>query len=486
LSDIDDISSPSPARRIAGFVLGLAAFFAVLLTPPFTPEPEAQKVAAVTLLMAIWWISEAAPLAATALVPLVLFPILDVAGRQAAAAPYADPVIFLFLGGFILGAAMERSNLHKRAGLACVGAIGTTPRRLLGGVMIATALISMWVSNTATTAMMLPVAAAVLAFVESRGEALDPVSRRNLGAGLMLGVAYASSVGGLATLIGSPPNALLAGYMAREHGIEVGFAQWMLVATPISVVLLAAAWAILARLHPVRAALPDAAGMLAEERASLGRMSRAEWRVAAIFAATALAWITRPLFQDLAPGLSDAGIAVTAALILFLTPSGSGTGAGLVELSDLKRVPWDVLLLFGGGLSMAAAISSSGLAAYLGSLLHAAHAMPVVLMVVVLTAAMIFVTELTSNTASAATFLPIGGALALSMGADPLAFGVPLALAATCAFMLPVATPPNAIVYGSGRIALGQMMRAGLWLNLAAIIVISAAALGIAPAVFGR
>jgi len=473
-------------RRAAGLIIGLIALLVVLAAPTFTTEPVAQRVAAVTLLMAIWWITEAAPLAATALTPVVLFPILGVSDIAGAAAPYADPVIFLFLGGFLLGSAMERSNLHQRVGLACVGAIGATPRRLLAGVMIATAAISMWISNTATTAMMLPVAVAIIAFVESRGEKLNEADHRHLAAGLMLGVAYAASIGGLATLIGSPPNALLAGYMAREHGVEVGFAQWMLAAVPVSLVLLAVAWLLLSRLHPVRAAIPDAQGMLRRERDRLGPMSRAERRVAAVFAFTAGAWITRPLLQDLAPALSDAGIVLTAAMVLFLVPSTSAPGARLVELSDLKRLPWDVLLLFGGGLSMATAISGSGLAEDLGGLMQGARALPMPVTVIVLTAAMILITELTSNTASAATFLPIGGAMALAMGADPMTFALPLALAATCAFMLPVATPPNAIVYGSGRVALREMMRAGLRLNLIAVAVIVAAALTLGPLVFGR
>lgn len=479
-----DLPDASGRRRLTGLALGLVAFLGVLAAPSFTPQAEAQRVGAVALLMAIWWITEAAPLSVTALLPLMLFPFLGVADIEAVAAPYADPVIFLFLGGFILGAAIERCGLHNRVGLACATAMGTTPQRLLAGVMTATAVISMWVSNTATAAMMMPVAAAIVAIVERQAHSLDAPSRRNLGVSILLGVAYAASIGGLATLVGSPPNALLAGYMAREHGVEVGFVQWFLVAAPLSAVLLVVAWLVLARLYPVHLSSPGVREALVEERSRIGRMSTAEWRVAAVFVATALAWVLRPLIGDWLPGLSDAGVAVTAALSLFLLPSGVRRGARLAEIGDLKAAPWDVLLLFGGGLSLAAAISSSGLAVYLASLLQGAQALPLPMVVLLLTALVILVSELASNTASAATLLPIGGALALAMGADPLVLALPLAMGATCAFMLPVGTPPNALVYGSGRIAVGDMVRAGVWLNLSAVALITLAALVVAPMVF--
>lgn len=476
----------APGRRIVGLAAGAAAFAAILLAPDFGPSPQVKPVAAVTALMAIWWMLEAAPLAATALLPLVLFPALGVADVGEAAAPYADPVIFLFLGGFVLGAAMERSGLHKRVGLACAAAAGATPRRLVAGMLGATAFLSMWISNSATAVMMAPVAMAVLALAEAHGGRDDPAAHRNLGVALLLSVAYGASIGGLATLIGTPPNALLAGYMAREHGVEIGFAQWMLVGAPVALVLLVAAWFVLTTLFPSRLALPDARVLFREERTRLGRMSGAERRVAAVFALAAAAWITRPLLAAYAPWLSDTGIAIAAAVLMAILPAGGLSSERLVTETELKRLPWEVLTLFGGGLSLAAAISGSGLAAWLGELLGALGGLPAAAMVVAVTLAMIFLTELTSNTASAATFLPIGGALALAMGVDPIFLAIPLALAASCAFMLPVATPPNAIVYGGGLITVGQMSRAGLWLNLIGVAVISAAALVIAPVVFGR
>jgi sodium-dependent dicarboxylate transporter 2/3/5 len=474
-----------PARtKLIGLVLGVVAFLVVLAAPAFTPEPAAQRVAAVTLLMAIWWITEAAPLSVTALLPLVLFPVLGVSGVAAAAAPYADQVIFLLLGGFVLAAAMERCGLHRRAGLACVAAIGTTPRRLLAGVMIATAAISMWVSNTATTALMLPVAMSVLLFCENHCEAMDERSSHNLGAGLLLGVAYAAAIGGLGTLIGTPGGALMAGYVMREHGIEVGFAQYMMIGIPFMAVMLPLTWGLLCWRHPVTMTVPGAAEMLKRERDRFGPMSKAEWRVALVFLAAAIGWVFRPLLEPLIPGLSDAGVAITAALALFLLPSGSG--GRLAEAEDLRsKVPWDVLLLFGGGLSMAAAVSSSGLAAYLGDQLTGLRALPMLAILVLTASVPLLATQLTSNTATTATFLPVGGAVAVALGADPLIFCLAVTLAANCAFALPVGTPPNAMVYGTGRMTQQDMFRGGLLLLVVATAAITLATMVVAPLVFG-
>ena len=471
-------------RKAAGLAAALGAFAAIMLAPEFGPGPLVRPVAAVTVLMAILWMTEAAPLMITALLPIVLFPALGVSDVREAAAPYADPVIFLFLGGFVLGAAMERSGLHKRIGLGCAAAAGATPRRLVAGMLGATALVSMWVSNSAAAVLMAPVAMAILALTEDHGAGDDPVSHRNLAVSLLLAVAYGASIGGVATLIGTPPNALLVGYMAREHGVEIGFAQWMAVGVPVAGAMLAATWFVLTLTHPVRLTLPSAGALFRTERERLGAMSQAEIRVAIIFALAAFAWIFRPLLLPYLPWLTDTGVAIAAAIALAFTPAGGWQGERLVTGGELKRLPWEVLTLFGGGLSLAAAISSSGLAAWLGELLAVLDAWPVALLVVLVTLAMIFLTELTSNTASAATFLPIGGALALAIGADPLVMAVPLALAASCAFMLPVATPPNAIVYGAGHITIGQMVRAGLWLNLIGAAVISLVVMTLGRVVF--
>ncbi len=470
--------------KIVGLALGVLAFLIVLALPPFTQEPAAQKVAAVVLLMAIWWITEAVHQSVTALLPLALFPILGVSNMAEAAAPYADQVIFLFLGGFVLAAAMERCGLHRRAGLACVAAIGHTPKRLLLGIMIATAGISLWVSNTATTALMLPVALAVLAFVEDNAPDLDETSRHNLGASLMLGVAYAAGVGGLGTLIGSPGNALMAAYLAREHQVEVSFARYLLIGIPYVLIMLPACWAVLCWRHPVAMNIPDAGAMLDRERRRAGPMSKAEIRVSIIFALTALAWVFRPLIAEVVDGLTDAGIAIIAALALFLLPAGNGEK--LAEGSDIKKLPWDVLLLFGGGLAMAGAISSSGLAAWLGQLLTTADALPLPAIVALLIMVIVGVTQLASNTATTATFLPVGGAIAIGLGADPLICCMAVMLAAGSDYMLPVGTPPSAMVYATGRMTLQDMFRAGLVLNIITVPLLMIIALVVVPLVFGR
>lgn len=483
--EFQDRSAKAEGRgRLAGLALALGAFVAILLAPDFGSGPAVRPVAAVTVLMAILWMSEAAPLVITALLPLVLFPALGVSDIREAATPYADPVIFLFLGGFVLGAAMERSGLHKRIGLGCAAAAGATPRRLVAGMLGATALISMWISNSASAVLMMPVALAILALAQDHGGREDPVSLRNLGIALLLAVAYGASIGGMATLIGTAPNALMAGYMAREHGVEIGFGQWMMIGVPVALLLLAGAWLVLTTLNPVKLTLPEASVLFREERARLGAMTTAEKRVSIVFALAAFAWVFRPLLTPYAPWLNDTGIAIAAAAALAFLPSGQAPGDRLVTEAELKRLPWGVLTLFGGGLSLAAAISSSGLAAWLGELLSILGGWPVAALIVLVTVAMIFLTELTSNTASAATFLPIGGALALAIGVDPMLFALPLAIAASCAFMLPVATPPNAIVYGGGLISIAQMSRSGLWLNLIAAAVLSMAALIAVPLVF--
>lgn len=473
--------------RTYGLFVGLGLLAATfVIAPPAEMPAQAWRMAGITLLMAAWWITEALPIPATALVPLALFPVLDIATMRETAAPYADPVIFLFLGGFIIGTAMQRWALHKRIGLRAITLMGTAPARLVGGFMLSTALLSMWISNSATAIMMLPVAVSVLALLDRNGD-MDETSRSNLGVVLMLAVAYGASIGGLGTLIGTPPNALLAAYMAREHGITIGFAQWMVLGVPLAGIMLAGTWWILIRRYPLRqGGGADATQLVRSELEKLGTMTQAERRVAVIFCLTAFAWITRPLYSGHVPAIDDTAIAIAGALALFLLPSGMPEGGRLMAWDDLKVLPWGVLILFGGGLSLAAAISASGLAAWLGSTMVVLAGWPAILIIAAATLAMIFLTELTSNTASAATFLPVGGAMAAGIGFDPLALTVPLALAASCAFMLPVATPPNAIVFSSGRIRIAQMAQAGLWINLFASVAIVAVAYPVATWLFGK
>lgn len=452
-------------RAHFGLVGGPLLCAAMLLTaPPDDMALLAWRTAAVGVLMAVWWVTEALPIAATALVPIVLLPVLGIADVAAATAPYANPVIFLFLGGFLIAMALERCGLHRRLALAILSMVGTRPANLILGFMTATALLSMWVSNSATVVMMLPMATSVLALSRDGGD-------RSGGAfevALLLGIAYAASIGGLGTLIGTPPNALLAGFMSTTYGVEIGFLQWMVLAVPIVLVALPFAWILLTRwLFPVGSE-PVAGGaeILRNARRAQGPVSRAEWTVGAITVLTATAWVARPLVEPWAPAVTDTGIAIAGGLLLFMVPLTWRPLRVALTWTDAERLPWSVLILFGGGLSLAAAIQQTGLAGWIGGELSALGGWPVLVVILAVTTVVIFLTELTSNTATAAAFLPVVGSLAVGIGADPLLLAIPAALAASCAFMLPVATPPNAIVYGTGALTIPQMAHAGLWLNL--------------------
>jgi sodium-dependent dicarboxylate transporter 2/3/5 len=458
----------------------------LLLPPPEGLALAPWRVAAVAMLLAIFWLSEAAPISVTALLPIVLFPTLGVSTIEAAAAPYANPIVFLFLGGFIIALAIERWNLHRRIALTVLSKVGAREDLQIGGFMIATAALSMWVSNTATAALMLPVALSVVPRLADGS--VDP-AKRGFAVALLLAVAYGASIGGVATLIGTPPNALLAGFMSETYGVQIGFAQWMLLGLPLSLVMLLLCWLMLTRwLFPVaQQELPGARAAIREELRKMGPASIAEKRVAVVFGLTALLWITRPVLSSQFPALqlSDTTIAVVGALSLFFIPNGIRKNEFILTWEYAERLPWGVLLLFGGGLSLAAAVAGSGLAEWIGSELSGLQGWPVFLLVLTVTVLIIFLTELTSNIATAATFLPVVAALAVSLGQNPLLLAIPAMLAASCAFMLPVATPPNAIVFGSGYLTIPQMVRAGIWLNLIGVVVILAAVYLLTNVVFG-
>lgn len=465
---------------LSGLIAGPLLFVVLLLFPPPADlSPQAWRTAAVALWMAVWWMTEAIPIAATALLPLAAFPLLDIQPIEAAAAPYANPIIFLFMGGFMMAGAFQRWGLHRRIALAIVHRLGTRPAHVVAGFMLASAGISMWVSNTATAVMMLPIGLSVLALVANGGGEVGGEegsaaggeagsADRNFALCMLLGIAYACSIGGLATLIGTPPNALLAGYMLEAHGVRIGFAQWMLVGLPLVVVTLPLTWLVLTRwLYPVgREEIPGGRELIGGQRRALGPMSGAEKLLTVVVSLVALAWVTQPLLARVIPGVSDAGIAITGALLMFVLPGDLREREPLLDWRTAAALPWDVLILFGGGLSLAAAISRSGLAEWIGSSLGGLPGGSTLVVVVAVTTVVIFLTELTSNTATAAAFLPVVGSVAVGMGMDPLMLAAPAAIAASCAFMLPVATPPNALVYGTGHLRIPEMARAGLVLNL--------------------
>lgn len=475
------------ALGLVGLVVGPAVFVILILLPAPSGLSEAGwSVAAVVALMAIWWISQAIPLPATALLPVILFPLLGVTDLRGATAPYAHPLIFLFLGGFIVALTIERWNLHRRIAIAVIGFAGTKPHRLIGGFMLVTACLSMWVSNTATTLMMVPIAISIISFIEvgDRGEAVT-LAHDRFARGLLLSIAYAASIGGLATLIGTPPNAFLAGYIEQNHGIEIGFAKWMLLGLPISAVILFLAWVLLTKVlfRADNLSLENVHSGIHRERMKLGRLGKAEKRTASLFVAVALLWVLRPILDDLVP-ISDITVAVTGALAAFLIPVNIRERTFLMDWDHAKKLPWGILLLFGAGLSLAFAIDKSGLATWLAGLLSTSAGMSLLVILLLITGFVVFLTEISSNTATAAVFVPVAATFAASLGLNPMTLAVPAALAASCAFMMPVATPPNAIVFSTGHLTVMQMCRAGILLNLIATAAIAVSALYLVPLVF--
>lgn len=460
-----------------GLVLGPTAFLVLnwFSAPPALGEPG-WSVAGVAVLMAIWWLTQAIPLAATALLPALLFPLLGVSTLSDATAPYAHPLIFLFLGGFVMALTIERWNLHRRIAVTVIRLAGTGPSRLTGGFMLAAAFLSMWVSNTATTLMLLPVATSVIALVEAGNSANPELAhvRDRFARGLLIGIAYAASIGGLATLIGTPPNAFLAGFMSQTYGIEIGFAAWMLIGLPVSIAMFGIAWLLICRLlfRADGLSLKDVRAGLELERRNLASPELGERMTAVLFAFLAGAWVCQPFLANYIP-VTDTGIALAAALAAFVLPVNIRERVFLMDWSHAVRLPWGILILFGGGLSLASAIDSTGLATWLGEGMSLAAGFPVFTVILLAAGIVIFLTELTSNTATAAVFIPVAAALAVSIGIDPLLLAAPVALAASCAFMMPVATPPNAIVFGAGRLTVANMCYGGVLLNLAASVVIA-------------
>lgn len=480
-------SQSTPWQRVGvvlGPLLALTVYFALPDTGEHALDSAGRATAAIAVLMAAWWLTVALPLPATSLLPLALFPLLGIAQIGTAARPYASDVIFLFMGGFMLGLAMERWNLHKRLALNIIAFIGASPARLIAGFMIATAFLSMWISNTATTIILLPVAVSVIRLVlTSTDTGASQAQSRAFAVCLVLAVAYSASIGGTGTLIGSPPNAVVAAYISQQLGCEVGMLDWMRFGIPALVLMLPLTWAYLVYVaFPFgKLDLPGGAAHVREARIALGPMSRGEKSVCIVFVITALAWILRPqlaAWLDL-PGLSDAGIAMLAALTMFLLPAGNGRA--VLDWDTAVRLPWGVLILFGGGLSLAAAVTAHGVDTFIAggfSSLSGLHPLLVLLAVATL---IVFATELTSNTAVATAFTPVLAAISIGLGAPPIIMLLAIGLGANYAFMMPVGTPPNAIAFASGHVSIAQMARAGVYLNIVAIMVVTGVVWWAAP-----
>lgn len=489
---------PAPARRpwlpiASGPALGAL----VALALPGTLAFEGRAVAGAAVWMAIWWMTEAIPIPVTSLLPIVLFPLFGMGSIAEVAAPYANPVVFLVLGGVVLGLATEKANLHLRIALVTIRAVGTRPAQIVLGLMAASALISAFVSNTATAVIMVPIATSILALVRSVDTS---AAGAKFSAAMLLGVAYGVTIGSTATLIGQPPMALMKAYLVENHAYDMQFGRWMLVGVPWALVMLAIAWLVLTKLvfRAEVSEIPGGAEMIRKELAALGSMTTPERRIALIFAAAIFFWVAVPFIAELpavtaaAPWLGsidDAQVAIAAAIACFIVPAHrrgeDDTQAALLQWASAKEIPWGLLLLFGGGLSLSAMFTATGFSKWLGGQVSGLSGVPawVILLVVVIMG--LALTELTSNTATAAAFFPIFGAVAMGLGMDPVFMTIAVTLAVCSAYMLPVATPSNAVAFGSGGVSIKQMVRAGVWLNIISIGLIMLTMHTVVPLVFG-
>jgi len=505
-------------KKVILLVGGLVLFFLMLAMPtPDGVSPEGQRMAAVAMLMALWWIGEAVPLAVTSLMPLILYPLLGILPSKEVAPNYTNHLVFLFMGGFMIALAMEKWDFHKRIALVIIRFIGTSPSRIILGFMVSTAFLSMWISNTATTMMMLPVAIAVVQQIASqasiKGERNDSTRHKvesHFGLALMLGLAYSASIGGVGTLIGTAPNIVFAGFYKNSFpdNPEITFLQWMMMALPIVIIFLPLVWVYLCRWVsgvPIRdiEVHDGAENLIEEELKALGPMQRAEKFVAVIFMMTAFLWVFRQpinLGSLTIPGWSslfswgsyihDSTVAMFMGMVLMLVPLGYPRGMernGELEYFALdwktvqEKLPWGILLLFGGGFALASGFRSTGLDVWIGQQLTGIQALPLWMIILTLCLGITFLTEFTSNTATATMILPVIAGASVMMETHPLLLMVPVTISASFAFMMPVATPPNAIVFGSGWLTVPQMSRAGFILNLLGAAIITGAILLLIP-----
>ncbi len=465
----------SPLKKL-GFILGPLLFTLTLLF--FHPEglsKEANAVLATTFWVAIWWILEVVPIAVTAMLPIILFPISGAMKLGETTASFGHKYVFLYIGGFILAIAIERWNLHKRIALNIIQIIGTSVNRIILGFMVATAFLSMWISNTATTVMMLPIGMAIISQLKDNPDTIGD-ENKIFGKALMLAIAYSASIGGMATLIGTPPNLVLAGILDDHFNIELTFSKWMIFGLPISILLLFICWNYLTKFAFTfkQKEFPGGKTEIKRQVKELGKISYEEKTVLIVFIVTAFLWITRSfLLKPIIPAIDDTIIALISATVLFVLPSKTKKGTQILDWASAVKLPWGILLLFGGGLALAEGFKTSGLAEWIGSQIILIENLPLFALLMIIILAVNFLTEITSNLATTAMLLPIIAPVALALDVHPFTLMVGITVAASCAFMLPVATPPNAVVFGSGYLKIPDMMRTGIWMNLISIILLT-------------
>ncbi len=471
-----------------GLILGPALFLMTLLW--FHPEglsKEANAILASTLWVAVWWITEAVPIAITSLLPVVLFPLTGGLELAETTASFGHRYIFLYIGGFILAIAIQRWNLHKRIALNIIQIIGTNVKSIILGFMIATAFLSMWISNTATSVMMLPIGMAIISQLRDNPDTIEN-ENQTFGKALMLAIAYSASIGGMATLIGTPPNLILAGIVQETYGIEITFLKWFMFGLPVSLILLAICWKYLTEFafSFKQKAFPGGKSEINKQLKSLGKMSYEEKMVLLIFIGTAFAWITRTfLLQKFIPNIDDTIIAVIAGIILFVLPASKEKSRKLINWKEAVKLPWGILLLFGGGLALAQGFKTSGLAEWIGGQMTLLEGASLFILLLFLITLVNFLTEITSNLATTAMILPILAPLSLVIDVHPFILMVGATVAASCAFMLPVATPPNAVVFGSGYLRIPDMVKSGIWMNLFSIFFLTLMVYFLLPLIWG-
>ena len=463
--------------KFIGLIIGIIFLIATCLLPsPESLNNKAWLTLGVAILMATWWLTEAIPLPATGLLPLVLFPLLGISSIKDTAQAFSHPIIFLFMGGFIIGLAMQHTGLHKRIAYYIISKFKSSPKSLVFGFMCATAFLSMWISNSATAIMMLPIALSIITvFKEDKND----IKNNNFDKALVLSIAFSATIGGVATIIGTPPNTVMAAMLSEIYNYEINFVDWLKIGLPTSIILLPITWIILTFLcFPLNSKASIKDKVIRDKIKELGKISQDEIMVGIVFIITASLWISRKWLSTALDGvipagaLNDSTIAIMAAIFLFIIPSNRPKRKRLIDWQVAQNIPWGALILIGGGLSLATVINSSGLATWIGSLSSNLSNISIVFIVLICIASIIVLTELTSNTATASTFIPIMGATALGLGQDPLLLIIPATLAASCAFMMPVATPPNTIAYASGHLKISDMIKAGIWLNIISIIII--------------
>ncbi|MCL4107827.1 UNVERIFIED_CONTAM: hypothetical protein GTU68_027212 [Idotea baltica] len=462
--------------NIIGLVLGPLSFLIIILfVKPESLSSSGVAVLASTSWIAIWWITEAIPIAATSLLPIILFPLTNAVSIASTTESYGHKYVFLYIGGFILAIAIEKWNLHRRIALSIIQFIGTNVKLIILGFMVATAFLSMWISNTATSIMMLPIGLAIITQLKDNPKTKED---ENLifGKALMLSIAYSASIGGISTLIGTPPNLVLAGILDSLYGIEITFTQWIIIGLPISLLLLFICWKYLTQVafKFTQKEFPGGKQEIQRQLKTLGKISYEEKTVLIVFGVTAFAWISRSfLLQKFIPQIDDTIIAITAAIVLFILPASKEKNRRILQWEEAVRIPWGILLLFGGGLAIATGFKETGLAEWIGGQLTLLEGFSLIFLLIILIAAINFLTEITSNLATTAMMLPILAPLALGLNVHPYILMIGTTLAASCAFMLPVATPPNAVVFGSGYIKIKDMLRAGFLMNIISIVIIA-------------